>query len=972
MEDSGNQRKQSCSAHDQLASDRLRGEQEILRRIDQRRGGGLILLLGSSPARHRERADIWYLCPLICNKDYLRKDLYAAHKEKQYCHCSLVSWKDGCCVHARSAYERLGNSVKALVLSFSLSSVKPEDIAYFYNSFGTVFSLNYIFYSAYGDLKGQGRFKRDAYGTVNVYLNDGSMYQNNYDWVMQTSYKLPTGSLTWQSDFTVWDNPVSPLEVLRFVTTPLDEIIRLKAPSEHALSLYEPLDLRTKKNRDHCTLPMFHGFREWVEGDNLLKACYPLRDQILFQFEDGPLEVIPMASVLEVSAKVSGAPRDKSSFKACIGFARTALANESIPTPYAQRLVQSVAAAGFLEAVHREAKAIAIVTRHSPDVDIVNNYLIEGTKPELHCSFYKLADWFVNSWFGLLLYSLMRALKGYEALVFCFLLGVLVSKSLAFDPETAASENVHLVDWFLYLWYMLPCTLWLYDECFKYRKHDNAPDSLAIRIPPYDGDRDCNLLPVLCLCGPHYGTKFPRVLHSCIHNELNGLTSRHIVPKFRPRTGVWDAISKTFHILPQFTRLRSIPVQWFSLDEWIAHFKSSRRRILETQGLGDLYTYARDPYKAFCKVEHILKEDPEGWAPRLIQSTTIGYQKLTGPPIYSISKHFAKYFRPNFSEPINLVYAAGMTARQLSNWYEMCLEVGLNVAVELDVSRWDTGVSVEALLFEFGVYRLLGLTDLKTALDNQITKVIYTKGGLKVVVTGTRATGCNNTSVGNFLNNAACAVHVTTLIFRSNNLLPKDRRCSILIQGDDILIMTTDEAAVFYAALSKPVYNSAGFDLSKFHIREQPEFCNNLFWPNSEGYQFGPKPGRVLAKSFIPLRPQARKELSVLKGIAECFLASAHFVPVLSQICIRLIQILHRLEAVTYFEEWKPRPDCSRPADDCTLNFFLCRYQVSYADYRDTLSWIDTWTQPRVCYDAAPLNVSLFFEALRAVDVPEW
>jgi hypothetical protein len=181
--------------------------------------------------------------------------------------------------------------------------------------------------------------------------------------------------------------------------------------------------------------------------------------------------------------------------------------------------------------------------------------------------------------------------------------------------------------------------------------------------------------------------------------------------------------------------------------------------------------------------------------------------------------------------------------------------------------------------------------------------------GLRFKVPGTVASGDGDTSAGNsFIHiqlKTAIAAH---LMLRAKGLDTIDSMGQLhnlvqrapyraMVCGDDgVTVMSRElyESVGGAEGLTR-LYLQYGFEAKvKLTTRYTSEFCSSLFWPTHSGLVMGPKPGRVLAKSFwtrLPKLTKPGKLLGWVRAVAKSLSASSSHVPVLRVVVECLLEI---------------------------------------------------------------------------------
>jgi len=481
----------------------------------------------------------------------------------------------------------------------------------------------------------------------------------------------------------------------------------------------------------------------------------------------------------------------------------------------------------------------------------------------------------------------------------------------------------------------------------------------------------CYAVDSLVVSGPANGPP-PYMARSCVHNEYLSLNNRALKLQISPETGFWRKVMSLFYRSNLWSCL-SQTVEWISYEQWISRFPPSKRAQLERAHIEaqseDPVNAVNDEYQTFIKREHVLKYP---FDPRTIQGTTFRYQNLTGPEVYSISKHLSKCFGLlNYLHPISVTYAGGLTAEAIGQWMDIQENRGLTAHVEADASRFDAAVSIDALNSEFDVYWKLGISYLVLILlCAQLNTRGVTKNGIKYKCTGTRKSGTNNTSVGNSLLNII--MNWYNITEARDQLF---RRCgewhpaSIIVMGDDIVVSTTPMLAEVLFPLMVSNGKRFGFKVG-VKVSPNPEFCSGCFWPLQSGYVFGPKPGRLLAKCFFLRSSEMRqhKILNHLKGLAECLMLNVNFIPVARAVFRKVLELLQFVHGIAPQELFRIKAERLHVADSETITFFCNRYHTTPTIVEWLERWINSQTTLFFNLSEAPGALGDLAEYMREID----
>jgi len=293
--------------------------------------------------------------------------------------------------------------------------------------------------------------------------------------------------------------------------------------------------------------------------------------------------------------------------------------------------------------------------------------------------------------------------------------------------------------------------------------------------------------------------------------------------------------------------------------------------------------------------------------PRVINGMDLSVQVIEGPHIKAMSKFVAKVWLngQDLGSGQQITYSCGMTSEELGEWFDnACGRFSVPIFIENDFSRYDSTISTFLLSLERYYYHKLGMErEIINSLTHQDRLVgrNYTMG-MRYSMRGTRASGDNNTSVGNSIINAF--VHAALLRSMGVN------KYSMIVMGDDNLIITDqrslDDARSELTSRNPnitledyiPAFMAAYGLKSNALLKTNPmhvEFCSGRFWPIQSDVLretvFGPKIGRIMSKAFWALTPMPRgvSRAAFARSIAIGLVNSTNHIPVVRALVRRVL-----------------------------------------------------------------------------------
>jgi len=427
-------------------------------------------------------------------------------------------------------------------------------------------------------------------------------------------------------------------------------------------------------------------------------------------------------------------------------------------------------------------------------------------------------------------------------------------------------------------------------------------------------------------------------------------------------------------------------------NEWVSRFPPARRAELEfaKSNFRSLHKL-RDASDCFIKREFVLKSFPhedELYDPRLIQGRYPEFNVQTGPFFHGLSKFFQVSWNGNYF----ITYAPGLNANELGQWLQSVIDkFGLHaiVFIERDYIRWDATQSLAALLFRLWLY---GHYRPSRALIARYKQLLVTHGhtsnGVVFRVTGTVTSGASDTTCGNSATNAAVSHHIFSECVRQsltvderiaiylNDALNSEtdndsteyqhrvhaacaelfegkmpevdgviakhivnkvaERFSQIVAGDDNLAATTQSQLPYYYKVADEMTERLGLNYEE-HIYTSPfdaQFCSGRFWPSSIGIIFGPKPGRVLAKTFHSkiLYHKEKDAVAWVRGVALGMRLDTAHIPILRVVIARVLYLTENVKAGIVIDE-KHVAHAVRSGEATDETFEMMNHVYGYAKH---------------------------------------
>jgi len=338
----------------------------------------------------------------------------------------------------------------------------------------------------------------------------------------------------------------------------------------------------------------------------------------------------------------------------------------------------------------------------------------------------------------------------------------------------------------------------------------------------------------------------------CTHNELNALCYRQLLPAIGTPDGRETAWKTGLHRLTKDLPLvleenKDTPEE--KLSQFLEKYPLNRRKQIEagyikvngTYHIGECIT------KAFVKREWLVGKVLEKRNPRLISGKTDEYLAETGPDYYHMMKHVCKTYWSTVELAIkqSYIYTGGMTGDMIGAVFTHFVERGWQV-IEADYSRYDGHNEVEALNAEMQYYGNVLDPEVIRVLRRQLRTMGRTASGITFKVDGKVASGVINTSFGNTVRG-----FMIVASYAATRNMPKEEYC-VMQLGDDNIIFVKDIERFDLPKFCEHA-TTMGHKIEAIY-RPDPElaeYCSMRFWNIGSGYVLGPKPGRILAKTFV-------------------------------------------------------------------------------------------------------------------------
>jgi len=301
-------------------------------------------------------------------------------------------------------------------------------------------------------------------------------------------------------------------------------------------------------------------------------------------------------------------------------------------------------------------------------------------------------------------------------------------------------------------------------------------------------------------------------------------------------------------------------------EEWINKWPLKKRDLIRF----DQQTRFVSPglVKLFAKYEGGHSRPTKGRGIQMYYD--LATQSLFAPEFTALQKAFAVIFDGSRSlNGIDITFASGMTHAQLGSWMDDTLARGDCLFYERDGKNWDATMSRPHHDMKNFWYRSIVGDDFADFVDScyEVKGSARTPNGLfKYKLSGTTKSGHNDTTLGNSLINAAITYSAMAKL---------GLRGRIMVAGDDCLVAIYGGGDVYRLSTVESEFGIVP-EARVFDHWSEVSFISGVWYPTPNGFTFGPKLGRLLARLFwttkmVPKRKRSAWRHSVAMGLLGFF-----------------------------------------------------------------------------------------------------
>jgi hypothetical protein len=289
--------------------------------------------------------------------------------------------------------------------------------------------------------------------------------------------------------------------------------------------------------------------------------------------------------------------------------------------------------------------------------------------------------------------------------------------------------------------------------------------------------------------------------------------------------------------------------------DWIKKWPILKRDMILESQVWDKMEFGK--VRMFAKFEGYEVKKPKG---RCIQCyTNFRTQSYLGPSITALQNAYKKILSRRQFKGVGVTMACGMNHSDIGVWMTEAMARFKNPTFyERDGKSWDASMNEDHHVLKMRAYKCLG-NSVKKAIDKgfKVKGFAKVKGGrpFKYSVVGTTKSGHNDTTLGNTIVNAGIALEALVML---------GLEAEMIVAGDDLLVVIEGD---YDAEKLAAVEGGLGIfpEYRKFND-ETPHpfsvsFISGVFYPGPNGFQFGPKIGRLLGRLFWTCRPVRRRSV---------------------------------------------------------------------------------------------------------------
>jgi hypothetical protein len=480
------------------------------------------------------------------------------------------------------------------------------------------------------------------------------------------------------------------------------------------------------------------------------------------------------------------------------------------------------------------------------------------------------------------------------------------------------------------------------DAPFQVKKQSSGSYRVHTPLP-------CNHRTIALLCGFGVRSRVPLVYGKCQANLIAAITNRVNNDPFGD-----DLMPDAAAVLLEHARSlpwwHGVPVLPCHRNTWLDHLPPARVRQLARTARDRPIVDSRT--NIFVKIEATFKV---GKAPRAIQARSDSFQYTAGPWTWTFNETLAHEMTTD-----QYLYACGKSAERIGAWrdnFAPLVEAGEAVFGEGDGSGWDR--TMEHLLpvknqcyADRGAPRIVLETYERdnTGISGHSTLQVSYRAPAQVT------SGAPDTGTGNHINNQAS----TDWALKQAGVTPY----GLITLGDDNLFCSPSfNVEVYLRSL-----RSLGID-PELTLHTGPawsaSFCSGLFWPTPEGSVWGPKIGRIVAKTTWLIDPgNTLNPTDWLRTVAKGFVRDTAHIPVLRVFFPTLLRACGPGRTVTPRKSYRPHALASHTACENTWALMAAHYGVTRAEVEDLEKWLER-QQPPALLDHPVLD------RIVAVDLPQ-
>jgi len=427
-------------------------------------------------------------------------------------------------------------------------------------------------------------------------------------------------------------------------------------------------------------------------------------------------------------------------------------------------------------------------------------------------------------------------------------------------------------------------------------------------------------------------TRISYVCRKCPCNAHNAMCNRHGTKTPAATAafsfGHYDAFVKEAATL----YVEKLPYWW---KNWINKWPFVKQRLISVSEMYD--TLRANWVKCMVKREGNHKLPTKA---RCIQYyPNLLTQAIYGPEFTALQKTYTEIFqRREVFGGVRLTIASGMNSSALGRWLGECLADIPNPTVyERDGKNWDGCMQRLHHGMRMKLYEFCGADFMKFVQDgNEVVGLASFKTSrMKYKLSHTTKSGQNDTTLYNSLMNG---------IIACESMEKLGLKGDVIVAGDDLLAIIEGDFEAKALADIEATYGIVP-EYRTFKDVRHASFISGVFFPNSKGWGFVPKPGRLLARLMWTVNPPSQKLTGAyLSSVSQGILSIMRGFPIIDP----WLRGYVTGESCSFDKKSLIIFDANFESDDVTREAFKERYGLTNADIESAELALTADYSPRI------------------------